>query len=115
MAQGEITTTAGLALLQLLVQFFGTRKVGMTGPEKKQAIVNIAAPLLPVAAGAIANNSNSPEHKAEVAVLAQGFHDALQANGLIHDTASLEQGTPLPATPPISAVPVVPAPQVPQP
>ena len=105
MASGQISTTAGLVLLQLLVQFLGTRKTGMTGAEKKQTAVDIVAPLLPVAAGVAAANSNSPEHKAEIAVLAQGFHDSLQAAGLIHDTASLEQGTPLPATPPISAVP----------
>ena len=102
MAQGQISTTAGLVLFQLLIQYLGSRRTGMTGPQKMTSAVDIVAPLLPVAAGIASDNSNNPAHKAELMVLGQGFHDALSAAGQIHDTAALEAGTPMPTLPPIS-------------
>ena len=90
MANNANTITMGIALMQVLITFLGTRKTGMTGKQKMDAVVNAVAPLIPVSAAVASNNQNDPAHKAEIAVVAQGLHDALEASGKISETSALE-------------------------
>jgi len=102
MAGGQFTTLGvqvGFSLLQQLIIFLGTRRTGMTGAQKRDFVVNTVAPLLPVAAQAAVENSSNPTHKAEIAVLAQGFHDVLAATGQIQSTEVLEGTEPVVASP----------------
>lgn len=120
MAQGQIRFSFGLALAQVLIGIFGTKKTGKTGQEKKEAVIDAIEPLINFGAAAAEGNTDNVITKAEIGLGVQALHDTMLKSGLIHDTAALEAGTAplaIPSTPAVTVTAAAPvaAPAVAQP